>query len=79
MTAKTLTIRLPASAYERATALAKRRKQSLNRVFQDSLTLLDQHDRESQLFDDFSLIAAAGSRETDMEFARDAQSEATGA
>ena len=77
MTAKTLTLRLPIDAYERATALAERRHQSLNRLFQDGLTLLDQQEREKQLFADFSAIADAGAEETDVEFALEAQTEAT--
>ena len=77
MTAKTLTLRLPLDAYKRATALAERRGQSLNRLFQEGLRLLDQQEREKQLFDDFSAIAAAGADETDVEFAIDAQSQAT--
>ena len=77
MTAKTLTLRLPTDAYDRATALAERRKQSLNRLFQDGLLLLDQQEREKQLFDDFSAIAEAGADETGVEFAFEAQSQAT--
>ena len=66
-----------ASVYDRATDLAKKRKQSLNRLFQESLGLLDQQERERQLFDDFSLVAEAGSKETEVEFALEAQAEAT--
>jgi hypothetical protein len=77
MTAKTLTLRLPIDAYERAAALAERRHQSLNRLFQDGLNLLDQQEREKQLFADFSAIADAGSDETGVEFAVEAQSQAT--
>ncbi len=76
MTAKTLTLRLPAAAYDRAASLARSRKQSLNRLFQESLELLDQQESARRLFDDFSLIADAGSEETDVEFAREAQSQA---
>ncbi|MGI8603463.1 MAG: hypothetical protein ACR2OZ_10750 [Verrucomicrobiales bacterium] len=77
MTAKTLTIRLPAAAYERAADLARKRKQSLNRLFQDSLNLLDQQEREGELFDDFTAIADAGADEIDVGFALEAQNEAT--
>ena len=77
MTAKTVTLRLPPGAYDQAAALAQRRRQSLNRLFQDGLVLLDKQEREKQLFDDFSAIAAAGSDETDVEFALAAQSQAT--
>ena len=77
MTAKTLTLRLPFVTYERAATLAERRGQSLNRLFQDGLTLLDQQDREQQLFHDFSSIADAGEAETSVEFAIAAQSQAT--
>jgi hypothetical protein len=45
----------------------------LNRLFQDGLLLLDREEREKQLFEDFSTIAAAGADETDVEFALDAQ------
>jgi predicted transcriptional regulator len=76
MTPKTLTLRLPAEAYERATALAERRRQSLNRLFQDGLALLDQQEREKRLFDDFTAIAEAGADETDVEFAIVAQAQA---
>jgi hypothetical protein len=79
MTAKTLTLRLPIVTYERATVLAERRHQSLNRLFQDGLELLAQQDREQRLFDDFSAIAAAGEDETSVEFAIAAQSQATAA
>jgi len=76
MTAKTLTLRLPAEAYERATVLAERRRQSLNRLFQDGLALLDQQEREKRLYDDFTEIAEAGANETDVEFAMVAQTQA---
>ena len=77
MAAKTLTLRLPVDAYERATALAELRQQSLNRLFQDGLILLDQQEREKQLFADFSAIAESGTAETDVDFAFAAQSQAT--
>lgn len=79
MTAKTLTLRLPFTVYERATTLAERRGQSLNRLFQDGLLLLDQNDRERQLFDDFSAIADSVADETSVEFAIVAQAQATAA
>jgi len=78
MTAKTLTLRLPSEIYQRAAALAERRGQSLNRLFQDGLILLDQRERERKLFDDFTAIAAAGPDATDVEFALEAQQQATG-
>lgn len=62
--------------YERAAALAERRGQSLNRLFQDGLSLLDQREREQRLFEDFSAIADAGSGETDVEYAVEAQDQA---
>ena len=77
MTAKTLTLRLTSEAYGRAAALAQRRRQSLNRLFQDGLILLDREEREKQLFEDFSTIAAAGADETDVEFALEAQAQIT--
>ena len=77
MTAKTLTLRLLPENYQRATALAKRRHQSLNRLFQEGLDLLVAQEQEKQLFDDFSLIAGAGADETDMAFALAAQHQAT--
>lgn len=79
MIAKTLTLRLPAATYERAAALAERRGQSLNRLFQDGLALLDQREREKALFADFSAIADAGPGETDLEYAVEAQAHATAA
>jgi hypothetical protein len=51
--------------------------QSLNRLFQDGLLLLDQREREWQLFDDFSAIAATRPGESDVEFALAAQNRAT--
>ena len=66
-------------AYERATMLAEHRGQSLNRLFQDGLTLIDQQDREQRLFQDFSTIAEAGEDETNVEFALIAQTQATDA
>ena len=77
MTAKTLTLRLPMATYERAASLAKARKQSLNRLFQESLELLDRQERERRLFDDFSRIAEAGETETDVGYASRAQAQAT--
>jgi hypothetical protein len=77
MNSKTLTLRMTRDVYERATALAERRKQSLNRLFHDGLVLLDRQERERALFDDFSAIGAAGTTETDVEFALLAQVQAT--
>ncbi|MCL4177605.1 MAG: type II toxin-antitoxin system PemK/MazF family toxin [Verrucomicrobia bacterium] len=80
MTAKVLMRRLSEEAYQRTTALAAQRQQSLNRLFQDGLLLLDQQEREKRLFDDFTAIAEAGTNETDVEFAIEAQTRAiTGA
>ncbi|HBJ87171.1 MAG TPA: hypothetical protein DDZ88_25590 [Verrucomicrobiales bacterium] len=76
MTAKTLTLRLSVAAYDRATSLARTRKQSLNRLFQEGLELLDHRERERQLFDDFSMIADSGPTETDVDFALDTQTQA---
>jgi len=73
--AKTLTIRLPLNVYEKASQLAEARGQSLNRLFQDGLQLLDPQDKEKRLFDDFSAIADAGSDESDVSFAFTAQTE----
>ena len=73
--AKTLTIRLPLGVYERAAHLAEARGQSLNRLFQDGLQLLDAQEKEKRLFDDFSAIADAGSDESDVAFAFPAQTE----
>ena len=75
---KTLTLRLPLGIYERAAALAEARGQNLSHLFQDGLQLLDSQGRERQLFDDFSLIAAAGADESNVEFAVAAQAEALG-
>jgi hypothetical protein len=77
MTAKTLTLRLLPDTYQRALILAQRRQQSLNRLFQEGLELLAAQDQERQLFDDFSMIADAGSEETDVDFALAAQIQAT--
>jgi hypothetical protein len=76
MTAKVLTLRLSEEAYQRATALAEQRQQSLNRLFQDGLLLLDQQERDKRLFDDFTAIAESGTNETDVEFAIEAQTRA---
>ena len=51
--------------------------QSLNRLFQEGLLLLDQREREKRVLDDFTAIAAAAPAETDVEFALAAQSRAT--
>ena len=77
MPAKTLTLRLSASDYERAGALAGRRGQSSNRMFQDAMALLDQQEREKRLFDDFSMIAEAGAEETGVGYGLEAQNQAT--
>ena len=73
--ARTLTLRLPQSLYERASRLAMTRGQSLNRLFQDGFLLLDAHDRDQRLFDDFTAIADAQDDESDVGFAFDAQTE----
>jgi len=73
--AKTLTIRLPLGLYERASQLAVIRGQSLNRLFQDGLQLLDSQDRDQRLFDDFTAIADAQGNESDIGFAFAAQTE----
>jgi hypothetical protein len=73
--AKTLTLRLPQGLYERATHLAVTRGQSLNRLFQDGLQLLDSQDRDQRLFDDFTAIAEAQDDESDVGFALAAQTE----
>jgi len=77
MTAKTLTLRLHPETYQRAAKLAHRRHQSLNRLFQEGLELLAAQEEEKQLFDDFSLIADAGSDETNVDFALAAQVQST--
>ena len=79
MTAKTLTLRLHPENYARAAALADRRHQSLNRLFQEGLELLIAQEQDKQLFDDFSLIAEAGEEEIDVDFALPAQLQATDA
>lgn len=76
MIAKVVTLRLAPAEYERASALAKRHSLSLNRLFRESLDLMECQEREKTLFDDFSRIAAAAG-ETDVEFALTAQMEAT--
>ena len=73
--AKTLTLRLPPGLYERASRLAVKRGQSLNRLFQDGLQLLDSQDRDQRLFDDFTAIADAQGNESDIGFAFAAQTE----
>ena len=73
--AKTLTIRLPLGLYERASQLAVTRGQSLNRLFQDGLQLLDSQDRDQHLFDDYTVIADALGNESDIGFAFAAQTE----
>jgi len=73
--ARTLTLRLTPDLYEKASRLSASRGQSLNRLFQDGLQLLDSLDREKRLFDDFSVIAAADDGESDVDFAFGAQSE----
>lgn len=78
MTAKIFTLRLPPVEYERVSALAQRRRISLNRLIRESLHLMERQERERALYDDFSRIADAA-RETDVEFALAAQTEATGA
>jgi hypothetical protein len=72
---KTLTLRLPAGLYERASRLAQIRGQSLNRLFQDGLQLIDLQDKEKRLFDDFSAIADAQGGVSDVGFAFTAQNE----
>jgi len=72
---KTLTIRLPLSVYERATDLAKARRQSLNKLVQDGLKSIEAQERESRLFDDFTAIAESGREETELDFAFEGQAE----
>jgi hypothetical protein len=76
--AKTLTLRLPPGVYERAARLALSRGQSLNRLFQDGLQLLDSQDREQRLFDDFTAIGDALAEGDDVAFAFAAQTETLG-
>jgi len=76
--AKTLTLRLPPGLYERASRLAVKRGQSLNRLFQDSLQLLDSQERDQHLFDDFTAIAVAQGAESEVGFAFAAQTETLG-
>ena len=76
--AKTLTLRLPLGVYERANRLATSRGQSLNRLFQDGLQLLDSQDRERCLFDDFRAIAEALGDDSSIDFAFAAQTETLG-
>jgi len=73
---KTLTIRLPLADYERATDLAKARRQSLNKLVQDGLKSIEAQERESRLFNDFTAIAESGREETELDFAFEAQAEA---
>jgi len=75
MIAKIVTLRLAPAEYERASALAKRRSLSLNRLFKEGLDVMERQERERNLFADFSRIAA--NDETDVEFALGAQTEAT--
>ncbi len=77
MIAKVVTLRLAPAEYQRASALARRRRLSLNRLFQESLQLMERQERERDLFDDFSLIAE-NAIETDVEFALIPQTEAMG-
>jgi len=70
---KTLSVRLPFGIYERAACLAEARNQSLNRLIQDGLQLLDAQDREKRLFDDFSAIADAGDANVGPVFAAQAE------
>jgi len=74
MIAKVVTLRLAPDQYERASALAKQRHLSLNRLFQESLDLMERQEREKSLFNDFSRIAEDAG-ETDIEFALAAQTE----
>jgi hypothetical protein len=76
--AKTLTLRLPLGVYERANRLAVSRGQSLNRLFQDGLQMLDSQTRERCLFDDFSAIAEVLGDESAVDFAFAAQTEILG-
>ena len=73
--AKTLTLRLPLGLYERASHLAEIRGQSLNRLFQEGLQLLDSQDRDRRLYDDFTAIAEAQDNGFDVGFAFAAQTE----
>lgn len=77
MTLKTITLRLTPETFARAAALAQLRGRSLNRLFQDGFKLLDERERDKQLLDDFTAIAASGAGETDVEFALGAQCQAT--
>lgn len=72
---KTLTVRLPVALYEKASELAKSRRQSLNKLVMEGLQTLDSQHRENRLFDDFTAIAESGVDETDMEFATEAQAD----
>lgn len=56
MTAKTITLRLSPEDYAGASALAKRKRLSLNKLFLTGMKCLDRQEQEKRLFDDFTLI-----------------------
>lgn len=72
---KTLTVRLPISVYERAADLAKSRRQSLNRLVQEGLQVIEMQERERLLYEDFTAIAEAAGDEVEVDFALLAQNE----
>ena len=68
------TLRLPASIYEAARAVARRRRISLNRLLQDSLRAALDEDEGRRLREAFEDVAR-DIEDTDVEFALPAQRE----
>jgi hypothetical protein len=74
MTAKTITLKLPPDLYSSATKLARRRKISLSRLFQEGLEMLRKNEDSARFYDSFTLIGG-DRKESDVKFAADAQAE----
>ncbi len=73
-TAKTITLRLAPADYRIATSIAKRKNLSINKMFLNGLRLLEEKEKERQLFDDFTAIGKH-TDVADVEFALSAQSQ----
>lgn len=71
---KTVTIRLPIELYETSSAIAKRRRVSLNSLVQEGLNAIKQADENARLYEAFGELGEDG-EECDVEFAMPAQCE----
>ncbi|MBI2928242.1 MAG: hypothetical protein HYY24_21445 [Verrucomicrobia bacterium] len=74
MTAKTISLRIPASLHHKATQMAQRRRVPLDRLFRKALEALQAQEEQTKLRQEFSLLGNDADA-ADVSFAFAAQSE----